>query len=276
MIARFRPILNAHGITEQQWRIVRALIDTGPLEPREIGELCRISSPSLAGVLSRMEELGYIRRKRLDHDQRRLRVSLTPRSRALAARMAPQIEATYRQIETMIGADFSATLLPGARRADRRIGSPRANRSPGRVNLSNRRGSNGSRGASRDEYWNCLSSRIPGTSPRGRTRSPPDGMLARTIIRVPLLLWRDGDRQGGGARRSLLPPRGAAVEGPPRGRQYSLHVSRLAVRQDRQMRGDSLAGFHSAGRQGACLPGGRALQMGLDLDGRCRTRRIPR
>jgi homoprotocatechuate degradation regulator HpaR len=109
VISRFRPILNAHGITEQQWRIVRALIDTGPLEPREIGELCRISSPSLAGVLSRMEELGYIRRKRLDHDQRRVRVSLTPRSRTLAARMAPQIEATYREIEAMIGADFSAS-----------------------------------------------------------------------------------------------------------------------------------------------------------------------
>jgi hypothetical protein len=29
VIARFRPILNAHGITEQQWRIVRALIDHG-------------------------------------------------------------------------------------------------------------------------------------------------------------------------------------------------------------------------------------------------------
>ena len=87
VIARFRPILNAHGITEQQWRIVRALIDTGPLEPREIGELCRISSPSLAGVLSRMEELGYIKRKRLDHDQRRVRVSLTALSRKLSAAM---------------------------------------------------------------------------------------------------------------------------------------------------------------------------------------------
>jgi homoprotocatechuate degradation regulator HpaR len=108
VIARFRPILNAHGITEQQWRIVRALIDTGPLEPREIGELCRISSPSLAGVLSRMEELGYIKRKRLDHDQRRVRVSLTAQSRHLAVRMAPQIEATYRGIETAIGVEFSA------------------------------------------------------------------------------------------------------------------------------------------------------------------------
>src|SRR5450432_2084127 len=107
VIAHFRPLLNAHGITEQQWRIVRVLIDTGPLEPREIGDLCRISSPSLAGVLSRMEELGYIKRKRLDHDQRRLRVSLTARSRALAGRMAPQIEATYRQIEAAIGTEFS-------------------------------------------------------------------------------------------------------------------------------------------------------------------------
>ena len=107
VISRFRPILNAHGITEPQWRIVRALLDTGPLEPREIGELCRISSPSLAGVLSRMEELGLIKRKRLDHDQRRLRVSLTARSRALSAQMAPQIEATYRDIETLIGPEFS-------------------------------------------------------------------------------------------------------------------------------------------------------------------------
>jgi homoprotocatechuate degradation regulator HpaR len=109
VIARFRPILNAHGITEQQWRIVRALIDTGPLEPRELGELCRISSPSLSGVLSRMEELGYIKRKRLDHDQRRVRVSLAPRSRTLAARMAPQIEATYRDIEKVIGMQFSVS-----------------------------------------------------------------------------------------------------------------------------------------------------------------------
>ena len=104
---RFRPVLNEHGITEQQWRIVRALIDTGPLEPREIGKLCRISSPSLAGVLARMEELGLIRRKRLDHDQRRVRVSLTPRSRSLSARMAPQIEARYRRIESLIGKEFS-------------------------------------------------------------------------------------------------------------------------------------------------------------------------
>lgn len=106
VISHFRPILNEHGITEQQWRIVRVLLDAGPMEPREIGELCRISSPSMAGVLARMEELELITRKRMEHDQRRVRVSLTARSRALATRMAPQIEATYRHIEAVIGSEF--------------------------------------------------------------------------------------------------------------------------------------------------------------------------
>lgn len=107
VIAHFRPILNAHGITEQQWRIVRLLLDTGPLEPREIGESCRLSSPSLAGVLARMENIGFVQRKRLADDQRRVLVSLTPRSRALAARMAPLIEAVYVRIEAVLGREFT-------------------------------------------------------------------------------------------------------------------------------------------------------------------------
>lgn len=106
VIAHFRPILNAHGLTEQQWRIVRLLLDAGPLEPRQIGQQCRISSPSLAGVLARMDEVGLVRRERMAEDQRRVKVSLTPRSRALAAAMAPKIEAVYEALEAHIGRDF--------------------------------------------------------------------------------------------------------------------------------------------------------------------------
>ena len=108
VLARFRPILNAHGITEQQWRIVRAVLEAGPLEPRQIGECCAISSPSLAGILARMETLGFITRERLDHDQRRVRVSLTARRRTLATRLAPQIEATSALSEARLGRDFTA------------------------------------------------------------------------------------------------------------------------------------------------------------------------
>ncbi|HEX8782507.1 MAG TPA: homoprotocatechuate degradation operon regulator HpaR, partial [Steroidobacteraceae bacterium] len=110
VLSHFRALLNTNGVTEQQWRIVRVLYEVPSLEPREIVELCRISSPSMAGVLARMEELGLVVRRRLPHDQRRVRVSLTARARAMAAHMAPKIDATYRRIERTIGADFSARL----------------------------------------------------------------------------------------------------------------------------------------------------------------------
>lgn len=106
VLAHFRPILNEHGVTEQQWRVVRALAEHGELEPRQIGEICRISSPSLAGVLARMDELGLVARERMAGDQRRVRVALTARSRAMAAAMAPRIEAMYRAIEAQIGAEL--------------------------------------------------------------------------------------------------------------------------------------------------------------------------
>ena len=103
VIGRFRPLLHENGLTEQQWRILRVLADLGALEPKQIGELCRLSSPSLAGVLARMEEMGLVERERLAHDQRRVLVSATSRSRALAARMAPKIDAIYADIESELG-----------------------------------------------------------------------------------------------------------------------------------------------------------------------------
>ena len=103
VIANFRPMLNAHGLTEQQ-------LDVDALEPRQIVQRCRISSPSLAGVLARMAQLGLVQREPMAGDARRVRVSLTTSSRALAAEMAPQIAATYAAIEARVGADGVARL----------------------------------------------------------------------------------------------------------------------------------------------------------------------
>jgi homoprotocatechuate degradation regulator HpaR len=103
LMAHFRPLLNQHGVTEQQWRIIRALSEEQPLEPRQLCERCQISSPSIAGVLARMEELGWVQRERMDADQRRLLVSLTPQSRRIARSMAPLVEAKYQELETLLG-----------------------------------------------------------------------------------------------------------------------------------------------------------------------------
>ena len=105
LMAQFRPILNENGVTEQQWRIIRALLTHGPLEPRQLCELCQISSPSIVGVLLRMEEAGFVVRERMVEDQRRVRVSVTARSRQLGRRMIPTIEERYASIERQVGVD---------------------------------------------------------------------------------------------------------------------------------------------------------------------------
>ena len=102
---QFRPILNENGVTEQQWRIVRALLMHGALEPRQLCELCQISSPSIVGVLNRMEEAGLVERERMAGDQRRVSVSATARSRALGRRMIPAIEERYVEVEQLVGVE---------------------------------------------------------------------------------------------------------------------------------------------------------------------------
>jgi homoprotocatechuate degradation regulator HpaR len=103
LMGHFRPLLNAQGVTDQQWRILRTLLLEGPLEPHQLCVRCALSSPSLTGVLQRMEEAGWIRRERMAEDGRRLKVSVTARSRRLGGRLLPAIEARYAQLEAALG-----------------------------------------------------------------------------------------------------------------------------------------------------------------------------
>ena len=84
------------------------------------------------------------------------------------------------------------------------------------------------------------------------------------------MLYRGASGKVVALRRPLLPPRGAAVDGPDRGRRYPLHVSRHEVRYLRQVHPDPRPGRDSAKARRAQLSGGRALQSDLDLDGRRR------
>jgi homoprotocatechuate degradation regulator HpaR len=138
VMSQFRGILNRHGLTEQQWRILRALLENSAMEPRQICEVCQLLSPSLAGVLARMEELGLVKRERMATDQRRVLVSITPKSRALAKKMAPPIEARYDELEDLLGRelmdDTYATLdrllarLENVKSADAAIAAARRNK----------------------------------------------------------------------------------------------------------------------------------------------------
>ncbi len=110
LLCHFRPIISHYGLTEQQWRILRTLSENESLEPREICEKCHILSPSMAGVLSRLEAMGLVRRSRFVGDQRRVQVALTDQSKSLVEEMAPLIEQQYNLLEESLGKDLLSQL----------------------------------------------------------------------------------------------------------------------------------------------------------------------
>ncbi|MDO9216279.1 MAG: winged helix DNA-binding protein, partial [Lacisediminimonas sp.] len=70
---------------------------------RTLSDACQISGPSISGMLVRMEEQGMVKRVRMDSDQRRMLVSLTPTSRALVRKMMPKVDRNYGLLEEEIG-----------------------------------------------------------------------------------------------------------------------------------------------------------------------------
>lgn len=104
LMSRFRPLLAAQGLTEQQWRVLRELSEQDGLEPRQLCQRCVILSPSLVGILQRMEAEGWIKRKRSAVDQRRLAVFLSARGKQVIARLNPMIHQVYGDLQALIGA----------------------------------------------------------------------------------------------------------------------------------------------------------------------------
>jgi homoprotocatechuate degradation regulator HpaR len=105
LMAQFRPALREHGLTDQQWRVARALAEHDALEPRQLCELCMISSPSLTGVLARMQEMGLVVREAVPGDQRRLMVRLTRQAERLVKRIGEHSEVRYQALEVAIGVE---------------------------------------------------------------------------------------------------------------------------------------------------------------------------
>jgi len=94
----FRPVLQSIPLTEQQWRVIRALVEHGELESKQLADLCCILSPSLTGIISRLEQQDYIHRRRSPEDQRRVLISLTDKARQMFDSVSPSLEARYQEI----------------------------------------------------------------------------------------------------------------------------------------------------------------------------------
>lgn len=102
-----RPSLREHGLSDQQWRVLRVLgehaNDPAGVETGRVAREAFLLGPSLTGVLNRMERDGLVARSRCPQDARRTVVRATPQGLALVAVLSQAIEAHYAWLETRLG-----------------------------------------------------------------------------------------------------------------------------------------------------------------------------
>lgn len=110
VMRQFRPSLRAHGLTEQQWRILRALAAIDAAEVTELARTAFLLGPSLSRILRDLEARHLIERKTAKADQRRSMVSISKEGVKLMASVAPSSEAIYAEITRRFGARRLAEL----------------------------------------------------------------------------------------------------------------------------------------------------------------------
>ena len=102
-MARFRPMLREHGLTEQQWRVIRALYEYGKIDASELARRSFLLAPSLTRILKFLERKEIVRRSTDSNDQRRTVLALTRKGKRIYSEVGPDSEALYMEIEKDFG-----------------------------------------------------------------------------------------------------------------------------------------------------------------------------
>ncbi|NVN87718.1 MAG: homoprotocatechuate degradation operon regulator HpaR [Rhodopseudomonas sp.] len=110
VMRHFRPSLRAHGLSEQQWRILRALASVDDIEVTDLARTACLLAPSLSRMLRDLEARRLIERRVPKADLRRGIVSITPKGLRLIETVAPSSEAIYAEIARRYGAGKLAEL----------------------------------------------------------------------------------------------------------------------------------------------------------------------
>jgi homoprotocatechuate degradation regulator HpaR len=107
VMAHTRPSLREHGLSDQQWRVLRVLgehaDEPGGIETGRVAREAYLLGPSLTGVLTRMARDGLIERQRCPQDARRTVVRATAAGLSKVQALSQNIEAHYVWMELHLG-----------------------------------------------------------------------------------------------------------------------------------------------------------------------------
>jgi homoprotocatechuate degradation regulator HpaR len=111
VMSHFRPILAAHDVTEQQWRVMRVLHETGTLDASEVADKAFILAPSLTRMIKSLEERGFITKHKDKADGRRVLLRIAPAGKAMIEEVMPDSRRVYAEIDARFGRERVDALL---------------------------------------------------------------------------------------------------------------------------------------------------------------------
>jgi len=103
VMRQFRPSLRRYDLTEQQWRILRALAAIDTIEVTALARTAFLLGPSLSRILRDFDARGLIERKSAKTDLRRGVISISEKGLRLMQVVAPSSEAIYAAITRRYG-----------------------------------------------------------------------------------------------------------------------------------------------------------------------------
>ena len=111
VMARFRPILHARDLTEQQWRVLRVLGEESPLAAAEVSRRACVMGPSLTRIIKALQKRMLILRGPDAGDGRKVKLAIAPAGGALIREIAPDVRAVYAELENRFGRNRIDDLL---------------------------------------------------------------------------------------------------------------------------------------------------------------------
>jgi homoprotocatechuate degradation regulator HpaR len=98
----YRELFASHNITEQQWRVLRVLWSDARSTSIELSKRTLITTPSLVGILDRLEKKKLVSRVRSTTDRRHVYVVPTASSRKLQKAVTPQLQLINDRVEASV------------------------------------------------------------------------------------------------------------------------------------------------------------------------------
>ena len=99
-----------YGVSRQEWRLMAALVESGPLSPTELAERASVEPARVARVVQSLAGKQLVARVEIPGDRRRAQLAATQQGKALYRELLPQLAGINRRLMEVLSEEESVLL----------------------------------------------------------------------------------------------------------------------------------------------------------------------